>query len=290
MSTTSTTDPAGLAGSAAARPLGPVTVIGATGKTGRLVVEGLRALGVDVAGRSRRSDPPFDWDDRSGWPAALAGARALYVTYVPDLAVARATDDVAALLAVAREAGVEQVVLLSGRGEAGAERAEQLVAGSGLRFTLVRAAWFGQNFTEGALLDGVLSGVVALPTRGVAEPFVDTRDIADVVVAALTQPGHDGRLHELTGPRSLTFAEAAAEIAAASGRPVQHLDLPAEDFRAAVAADAGAEYAAMLTDLCEEVFDGRNVAPTDGVPRALGRPARDFRDLCREAAAAGVWR
>lgn len=267
-----------------------VHVIGATGKTGSRVVERLQRAGVRVAGRSRRSDPPFDWRDRGTWAAAVAGAKALYVTYVPDLAVDGAPDDVAALLTVAAGAGVEHVVLLSGRGEANAERAEDVLMASGLAWTCVRASWFMQNFTEGALLDGVRGGVVGLPAGQVPEPFVDVDDIADVVAAALTDPRHRGRLYEVTGPRSLTFAEAVAEIAAATGRPVQYRDVPPDDFRAALAAEAGPEYARMLTDLCLEVFDGRNVEPADGVARALGRPAADLSQVVRAAAVAGVWR
>lgn len=267
---------------------GPVHVIGGTGKTGRRVTERLEALGVPVANRSRRSTPAFDWQDRSTWAAAVGGAAALYVTYVPDLAVEGSDDDVAHLAELAREAGVRHVVLLSGRGEAGARRAELALEGSGVAWTVVRASWFHQNFTEGALLDGVRGGVVALPAGDVAEPFVDADDIADVAVAALLDPALRGRVHEVTGPRSLTFAEVVGEISAVLGREVVYVPMEPEPFRVAVAEQAGEEYARMLTDLCVEVFDGRNVEPTDGVRAALGREPRDLADFVRAHAAA--WR
>ncbi|NCT92368.1 NAD(P)H-binding protein [Cellulomonas sp. APG4] len=267
---------------------GPVHVICGTGKTGRRVAERLEALGVPVANRSRRSTPAFDWQDRSTWAAAVEGAAALYVTYVPDLAVDGSDDDVAHLAALAREAGVGHVVLLSGRGEVGARRAELALEASGVAWTVVRASWFHQNFTEGALLDGVRSGVVALPAGDVAEPFVDADDIADVAVAALLDPALRGRVHEVTGPRALTFAEVAGEISAVLGREVVYVPMEPEPFRAAVAEQAGEEYARMLTDLCVEVFDGRNVEPTDGVRAALGREPRDLADYVRANAAA--WR
>lgn len=267
---------------------GPVHVIGGTGKTGRRVTERLEALGVPVANRSRRSTPAFDWQDRSTWATAVEGAAALYVTYVPDLALEGSDDDVAHLAALAREAGVRHVVLLSGRGEAGARRAELALAASGVEWTVVRASWFHQNFTEGALLDGVRSGVVALPAGDVAEPFVDADDIADVAVAALLDPALRGRVHEVTGPRSLTFAEVTAEISGVLGREVVYVPMEPEPFRAAVAEQAGEEYARMLTDLCVEVFDGRNAEPTDGVRAALGRESRDLADFVRANAAA--WR
>ena len=67
-----------------------------------------------------------------------------------------------------------------------------------------------QNFSEDYLLEPVRSGVVAFPGGDVAEPFIDVEDLADVAAAALTEPGHDKQLYEVTGPRLLTFAEAVA--------------------------------------------------------------------------------
>jgi len=121
-------------------------------------------------------------------------------------------------------------------------------------------------------------------------PFVDADDIADVAVAALTEDGHAGQLYELTGPRSLTLAHAAAEIAEATGREVRYVPVSLEEH-AAKAAEHGvpAEVIELLTYLLTEVVDGRNAATTDGVRRALGREPRDFRDYAREAAATGIW-
>ena len=98
--------------------------------------------------------------------------------------------------------------------------------------TIVRASWFDQNFSEGYLIDGVLAGEIALPAGAVPEPFIDADDIADVVVAALTDERHANKLYEVTGPRALTFAEAAAEIAAATGRAIRYAQISAQDFAA----------------------------------------------------------
>lgn len=160
---------------------------------------------------------------------------------------------------------------------------------SGLDWTIVRASWFNQNFSEGSLLPFVLGGVIELPTRNRREPFVDADDIADVATAALVDPRHSGQLYELTGPRLLTFSDAAGHIAAASGRSVEYSDIAPADFHAMLRNEVGPEYADLLTDLCNEVFDGRNESLADGVQRALGRPPRDFADYARAAAATGVW-
>ena len=103
--------------------------------------------------------------------------------------------------------GVEHLVLLSGRGEHHARLGEDVVRNSGLSFTIVRAAWFAQNFSEGYLRDPILAGILPMPGGMIAEPIIDIDDIADVVVAALTEDGHVGELYEVTGPRLMTFAE-----------------------------------------------------------------------------------
>ncbi|WP_342030651.1 hypothetical protein [Streptomyces melanosporofaciens] len=135
----------------------------------------------------------------------------------------------------------------------------------GVEGTVLRASWFFQNFDEGILRSGVLDGEIVFPAGGVEEPFVDADDIAEVAVAALTGDGHAGRSYEITGPRLLTFAEAAAEIARATGRAVRYVPVPAEEYGAALVRDHGLpdELGAFLTDLFATLLDGRNGTPVD---------------------------
>jgi uncharacterized protein YbjT (DUF2867 family) len=182
------------------------------------------------------------------------------------------------------------MVLLSGRGEEEAQRAEQVVMTSGADWTILRSSWFSQNFSENYLVDPVLSGEVVLPAGGVAEPFIDADDIADVAVAALTEDGHAGQFYELTGPRLLTFAQAVAEIARALGREIRYIPTSPEAYTSALEAEGvPAEFVWLLNYLFTTVLDGRNAYLTDGVRRALGREPRDFTDYARETAATGVW-
>jgi uncharacterized protein YbjT (DUF2867 family) len=179
---------------------------------------------------------------------------------------------------------------MSGRGEEEAEVSERAVQESGAESTVVRASWFSQNFSEHFLLEPVLSGVIALPAGDVAEPFVDVDDVADVAVAALTEDGHEEQVYEVTGPRLLTFADAADEIAKAAGRDIQYRSVtPAEYVAAAVDYGVPAEEVEPLAELFTRVLDGRNANLTDGVKRALGREPRDFAEYARDAAATGVW-
>ena len=267
-----------------------ILVIGANGKTGSRVAARLQHAGMPVLGVSRSTSPSFDWTAKKTWPAVLAGARAAYLTYHPDLSVPAAEDDIRSFCELALEAGLEHVVLLSGRGEDGAQRAERVLRDSGLAWNVVQASWFAQNFSENFMLDGVLAGELVLPEGSAAEPFIDIDDIADVVVATLLEPGLRNRLFEVTGPRLMSFADCMRDIAAATGRPVALTELPLEDYIAALKAQQVPEYLVdLLRELFADLFDGRNAYIAEGVREALGRPATDFRDYARKAAASGVW-
>ncbi|TDC95263.1 NAD(P)H-binding protein [Actinomadura sp. 7K507] len=269
---------------------GLTLVVGGTGKTGRRVVERLEALDVPVRMGSRSASPAFDWEDEPGWEPVLRGVEKVYLTYYPDLAAPGSAEAIGTFMRQAVEAGVRRVVLLSGRGEDEAQVCERVVQAAGLEWTVVRASWFAQNFSEDYLLDPVQAGEVALPAGDVPEPFVDADDIADVAVAALTGEGHTGQVYEVTGPRALTFAEAVAEIGRAAGRDIAFVPVAVGDYTA-VLKEHGvpAELIEFLTFLFTTVLDGRNSSPTDGVRRALGREPRDFTEYARRTAASGIW-
>ena len=265
-------------------------VLGGSGKTGRRIVERLQTRGMPVRVGSRNGQPPFDWDNPSTWGPALAGTNAAYISYYPDLAVPGAPDAVAAFVAQALNQGTRRLVLLSGRGEEEAQRAEQILQASGADWTIIRCSWFMQNFSESFFLEPVLAGEVALPVGDIAEPFVDADDIADVAVAALTDDGHVGKLYELTGPRLLTFAQAVAEITRASGRTLHFKSVSMEAFAQTLTEQGQpAGIVHFLRYLFGEVLDGRNAHLADGVEQALGRKARDFAQYARETAATGAW-
>jgi uncharacterized protein YbjT (DUF2867 family) len=268
----------------------PTLILGGTGKTGRRLADRLTAQGLPVRIGSRSGTPPFDWENNTTWEHALDGVGAVYISYYPDLAVPGAAEAVGAFSNLAVERGVRRLVLLSGRGETEAQRAEEMLKGSGADWTILRCAWFSQNFSESFLLEPLLAGEVALPVGNVGEPFVDADDIADAAVTVLTQQGHIGQLYELTGPRLLSFAEAVAEIGKAAGRDIRFVRISHAEFTAAVAKyELPAEFAWLLNELFTEVLDGRNESLTDGVQRVLGRGPKDFSAYVTETAATGTW-
>ena len=270
-------------------PTTPTTlVLGARGKTGRRVAQRLSAAGRPVRAASRSGQTRFDWQDEATWTPALDGVDAVYITYYPDLAFPGAADTVGFFAELAVANGVRRLVLLSGRGEQGARDAEVRVEDSGADWTVVRCAFFNQNFDE-AFVDAVRAGVLAVPAGDTAEPFLDADDIADLVFAALTDDRHIGQLYELTGPRLLTFTDVAAELSTAMGRDVQYLSVTPPDFVSELVTAGFPEVEAVpISELFAEVLDGRNSHLTD-VQRALGRPPRDFADYAADVAASGVW-
>jgi uncharacterized protein YbjT (DUF2867 family) len=263
-------------------------ILGGTGKTGRRVAQRLAARGLPVRMASRSSEPSFDWHDERTWAAVLNGVDAAYLTYFPDVAAPTAADHVGRFSKLAVERGVRKLVLLAGRGEPQVKPAEQAVSESGASFTILEAAFFCQNFSEGIL--SPIDGEIVFPAGEVAEPFVDCDDLADVAVEALLDDAYAGKTLELTGPRVVTFSEAAAEIARASGRDARYTPVSFERYAELLGAVMPAEDVPFLIDLFRYILDGHNAHTTDGVARVLGRPARDFRAYAETAAASGAWR
>ncbi len=246
--------------------------------------------GISLRGVSRSTHPAFDWEDAGTWKPALAGMQAVYITYQPDLAVPGAPEHIEKFAKLAVESGVQKLVLLSGRGEEEARACEKIVMNTGADWTIIRASWFSQNFSEGHFMEPIQAGHLALPIANVKEPFVDVDDIADVAVAVLTQPGHSNKLYEVTGPRMLTFSEAVAEIARATNRNIVFEQVSAEAYTEMLTSyGIPQDHIALINYLFTEVLDGRNESLTNGVQEALGRKPKDFNEYVREAAVQGIW-
>ncbi|WP_243085855.1 NAD(P)H-binding protein [Streptomyces sp. 891-h] len=269
----------------------PVLVLCGTGKNGSRVVDRLRERGHPVRVGSRSGRPPFDWESPDTWDPALEGVGAVFLVCQPDVGAPGTARMVRAFAERAVKAGVRRLVLLSARGEDLALETEEAVREAGTEWTILRAGWFFQNFTEGVFRPYVMAGELPFPAGDVREPFIDADDIAEVAVEALTGDGHHGRVHDLTGPRLLSFGEAVAELAAAGGPTVRYVPLPPGEYAEWLAGQGfEPELVAFLSELFAQLMDGRNAVVSDGVREVLGRQGRDFADFAREAAAEGVWR
>lgn len=268
-----------------------ILVLGGKGKTGRKVVERLTKRQQHVRVGSRSEAIPFDWEKRATWADALEGMDKVYITFQPDLAVPGALEAIEELVKVAQQKNVKKLVLLSGKGEREAELCEQVVVHSGIDYTIVRASWFNQNFSESFFLDPILAGHVALPMAQAKIPFVDTDDIADVVVEVLLNEGHDGNIYELTGDRFLTFEEVVADIAKATGRDIAFtpISLPAYT-KMMEEVGVPSDYVWLINYLFSEVLGNKeNEVIAHDIENVLGRKPKDFSEYVQETAATGIW-
>jgi uncharacterized protein YbjT (DUF2867 family) len=267
-----------------------ILILGGTGKTGKRVAERLAKLNMPIRIGSRNAQPAFDWDKPETWPGALAGMQTVYISFQPDLAVPGGVEAIEALIKASIKAGVQKLVLLSGRGEEEAQQCENIVIASGLDWVVLRSSWFNQNFSEGSFLDQVAAGYIALPVGNVGEPFIDTDDIADIAVIALTEDTYNGQILELTGSRLLTFKEVTDEIATITGRAIHFEQIPIEEYTATLKEyEVPDQYISLLTYLFTSVLDGRNESLTGDAQRVLGRAPIDFSDYAKKVAATGIW-
>ncbi|WP_114792909.1 NmrA family NAD(P)-binding protein [Niabella yanshanensis] len=261
-----------------------------TGKTGCRVYTALTNTGADVRAASRNSPIPFDWYDEHTWPQALAGISKVYISFQPDLAVPGAVDIINCFIQSCRIAGIQHLVLLSGRGEPEAEACEEIVIQSGMDWTIVRCSFFMQNFSEGFWTDGIINGELVLPEVVTREAFVDADDIAAVVVEAFITDRHKGKVYELSGPELLSFNEAVARIADASGRDIQLKQVPLETYIIVLKEhQVPEEIIALIGYLFTTTLDGRNASVKEDINEVLGRPAGSFDKYVQKTLAAGLW-
>ncbi len=254
-----------------------ILITGGTGKTGGRVADRLTTLGHSFRAVTRHSEPRFDWHDESTWEDAIRGCTSAYLCFQPDIGLPGADVILGAFTRRAVDLGCTRLVLLSGRGEDSARRAEAAFIEAGADWTILRSAFFFQNFSEAFWAEEIAAGSLTMIESRVGEPFVDADDLADVAVATLLDPAHVGRIHELTGPRLITFSDVAAEIGSATGRPVAYRELPLHDYVATlVSAGFGEEEAAGLAHVFREALDGRNANLESGVKDVLDREPRDF--------------
>jgi uncharacterized protein YbjT (DUF2867 family) len=158
---------------------------------------------------------------------------------------------------------------------------------SGLPYAIVRPNLFQQNVPESTIpsIDG--SGTFYADAGQARLSMVDTRDVAAVAAAVLTEPGHAGAGYDVTGPEALSYADVAAKLTTVLGRPISYVDAPDDAVRQALVGFGLSEwFAGALVGLYQDYrrsgSDGYAAQVTDTVPRLTGRPARSLDDLLAE--------
>lgn len=279
-----------------------VLVVGATGNVGSAVVGALVDKGVSVRGLARTDDGGAalnaagaeayvgDLTDRSSLMPACDGVEVAFI-------VTRGTEEQVEMagnaIEAAKAAGVARIVRMSafvpepalevvlGRQHA---EIEQLVRDSGVPSTIIKPIFFMQNLLGSA---GSIAAGDAMywPWGEGRAGMVDIRDIADVAVEVMTTEGHDGNTYVLTGPASISMAEAAAALSKALGRTITYVDVPPE---AAVEGMKGIGMSQFMADTNVELMGNYATSGgdriTNDVERITGHPARSIDDFARDFA------
>ncbi|WP_280274066.1 NAD(P)H-binding protein [Nocardia wallacei] len=275
-----------------------IVVTGATGTVGRLVVEQLCVMGARVRAVTRRPSTASlpagveivrgDLGEPDGLPGVLAGAdRVFLLSAGPEL-----PRHDAAVAAAAARAGVAHIVKLSsGRaGDAAAtdpipawhRAGERAVRASGVPWTMVRPLGFMANALHWAPTVRDHDTVYAPYGQG-RIAVVDPYDIAAVAAKALTEPGHEGRVHTLSGPRPLTPGEQTEILAEVLGRPLRFVETTPEQARAALLRfGIEAEMADAIMALRATALESFTSVVHPTVEEITGRPPRTFLDWVLE--------
>jgi uncharacterized protein YbjT (DUF2867 family) len=274
-----------------------VLVLGGTGKVGRRLLPRLAERGVVARAASRHPGPDgiaFDWSRRETHRPALTGVDAVFLV-MPNM-VADPSPLTGPFLEQAREAGTRRVVLLSSLGVAlqagamaGFAKVEDQVRASDLAWTILQPSGFDQNFSEGFLLPAIREhGIIPAPTGDGRAPLVDANDVAAVAAVALTEQGHAKAEYAITGPEAITFAEAAAAISAAAGKPVVHQDIPRPALLDILQGHgAPADYAEMVVSTFDAIRNDEAAQVSPHVEQVTGHAATSFADFVDRSA--DVW-
>ena len=256
-----------------------VFVIGGTGKTGRLVVEGLSqkgiALKIGSRNPSRQSELAFAWQKPELARRAFEGIDAVYIVAPTD-----SSDHgtiVPPVLDIARSCGVRRFVLLSASSlEAGGPMMGQVHAylqENVPEWTVLRPTWFMQNFSEQQHLATIRDENAIYSATGAGRiGFIDAADIARAAVSALLAERSWNREFILTGPETLSYSDMAAKLTHALGRRIEHVKLTvpqlARRYRQAGLDEAYAQTLAMMD---EEIEHGSEDRLSDGVFALTGK-------------------
>ncbi|ATB48695.1 NmrA family protein [Corallococcus macrosporus DSM 14697] len=258
---------------------------------GSLLVEILVKQGHQVRALSRGATPlpgaeavRFDFAQPDQLGAVLEGVDAAYVLMPADnLSVTEYLTPVIRAAAVRRVKVVLQSVMgVEANEEDPYRQVELQLERSGLPYVILRPNWFSDNFHLMWSHD-VRVGRLMLPAGAGETSFIDARDIAEAAAVALTSHRFDRQAFTLTGPRALSFSEAAAVVSRVTGQPLEYVAISEGAFIQRMC-DAGfdAPYAEMLAALCAAVREQWTAATTDGVQVLTGHAARSFEQYAQE--------
>jgi uncharacterized protein YbjT (DUF2867 family) len=282
-----------------------ILVIGGRSKIGAALIAELLGRGEHVRVLVRTGEPvgfpagaeivTGDLTDEGSLVAAMDGAEKVFVLSSPhpDAMTWRRN-----AIDAARRTAVQLLVrssILGADRQSAAEfisahaACDRYLQDSGLPYVIVRPNLFLQNIPQSTIPSIDTSGNFYVDAGEARISMVDTRDVAAVAAVALTEPGHAGAQYDVTGPEALSYADVAAKLTAALGRPIIYIDAPDEAVREALlGAGLNQWFASALVGLYQDYrrsgTDGYAAKVTGTVQRLTGHPARSLDDLLGEPA------
>ncbi|WP_434567054.1 SDR family oxidoreductase [Vibrio chagasii] len=279
-----------------------ILILGATGNTGSEVVRQLKEAKREFAIMARNNGAAeklgleesqlriATFDDVAAMTKAMSGVKKIYVAMPASPSNKQWTENV---VTAAKASGVEHIVKLSGMGataDAGSEIirthviTDDIVKVSGIAHTIVQPNSFFQNL-YGSLATINSIGQFFLPLADAKQSVIDIRDVAAVVIAALTKSGHENQTYLISGPEALTFAQQAEILSAAAGKTIQYVNVPQQAAESAMK-EAGMDdwTAEKLAEILAWFGEGHYAEVTNTVEQVTGDKPRNFTDFALEFA------
>lgn len=146
---------------------------------------------------------------------------------------------------------------------------EAYLKASGLPYTILRNNLYAENVNLAAAR---ATGKLAMPGIAGKVAYITRADIAAATAAVLIGNGHAGKSYELTGPEAPSLVEIAATLSEAWGKPVEAVELSADDFAKGLAAHGLPPFVVeAISGIRQAAAAGEYAAVSDDASRLAGR-------------------
>lgn len=234
---------------------------------------------------------PFNFDDPSSWQTALAGGTTLFLLFpLPHAHTAKAR--MMPFVQAAARAGIKHIIYVS---VPAAQKlkfvphywVEKAIRESGVDFTVLQATYFSQNLTRAIsshIVDIALNNEIFIPAGRGQTSFIDSRDIADVVVNITLNPAtHRNQTYVVSGPENLDYYQVARIFTEELGRPIRYSNPWMGHFLWRLKARGVPNDVLFFMFVVYNLTRfGKNAVMTDNLPRLLGRAPRTMRDYVHD--------
>ncbi|MBA3581461.1 MAG: SDR family oxidoreductase [Gammaproteobacteria bacterium] len=282
-----------------------LVVTGPTGNVGAQVADRLMTESHNIPFRVAAHNPArlkkkygehqpvvkFDYGDRSTWDAVLQNVETLFLLFpLPHPRTVHTW--MKPFIDAAVKAGAKRIIYVSVPGSDTKTivphyKVERHIEASGLDYTFLRATFFMQNLCRGITTHGVDTwqfGQIFIPAKNGTTTFIDSRDVAQVVLDILKNPApHKNKSYLLTGPENLDFYQVAEQMTEVFQKPIRYTNPSMPHFwwrmlRRGVKWDI----IFFMTMVYMLTRSGNNKQMSNDLEQLLGRPPTKMRQFLAE--------